>query len=148
MGRQGMSNRCRIDAKSNSEEGRAEADSRAGSGRPVPKKTLTRFGPCGSTARTETTAEREIWVGTAYDWTKKSLDDDNIFNVWPLWCACSFSGCEWAYCHGTLLCEFSKPNCGGVLGGNDQNRTENPKCCTHLVPTRDLVVRSSWSPSM
>ena len=29
--------------------------------------------------------------------------------VWSLWCACSFSGCEWAYRHGTLLCEFSIP---------------------------------------
>ena len=47
-----------------------------------------------------------------------------FFYVWPLWCACSFSGCEWAYCHGTLLCEFSFPKCGGVLGGNDQNRAE------------------------
>ena len=47
-----------------------------------------------------------------------------FFYVWPLWCACSFSGCEWAYCHGTLLCEFSIPKCGGVLGGNDQNRAE------------------------
>ena len=52
----------------------------------------------------------------------------HFFNIWrqlwPLWCACSFSGCEWAYCHGTLLCEFSIPKCGGVLGGNDQNRAE------------------------
>ena len=47
-----------------------------------------------------------------------------LFYVWPLWCACSFSGCEWAYCHGTLLCRFSKPKCGGVLGANDQNRAE------------------------
>ena len=44
--------------------------------------------------------------------------------VWPLWCGCSFSGCEWAYCHGTLLSEFSIPKCGGILGGNDQNRAE------------------------
>ena len=55
-------------------------------------------------------------------WTERG--DDNIFYVWPLWCACSFSGCKWAYCHGTLLCEFSIPKCGGVLGGNDQNRAE------------------------
>ena len=47
-----------------------------------------------------------------------------FFYVWALWCACSFSGCEWAYCHGTLLCKFSIPKCGGVLGGNDQNRAE------------------------
>ena len=47
-----------------------------------------------------------------------------FFYVWPLWCACSFSGCEWVYCHGTLWCEFSIPKCGGVLGGNDQNRAE------------------------
>ena len=47
-----------------------------------------------------------------------------FFYVWSLWCACSFSGCEWAYCRGTLLCEFSIPKCGGVLGGNDQNRAE------------------------
>ena len=47
-----------------------------------------------------------------------------FFYIWPLWGACSFSGCEWAYCHGTLLCEFSIPKCGGVLGGNDQNRVE------------------------
>ena len=47
-----------------------------------------------------------------------------FFYVWPLWCAWSFSGCEWAYYHGTLLCEFSIPKCGGVLGGNDQNRAE------------------------
>ena len=46
-----------------------------------------------------------------------------FFYDWPLWCPCSFSGCEWAYCHGTLLCEFSIPKCGGVLGGNDQNLT-------------------------
>ena len=32
--------------------------------------------------------------------------------VWPLWCACPFSGCEWASCHGTLLCEFSLPRSG------------------------------------
>ena len=47
-----------------------------------------------------------------------------FFYDWPLRCACSFSGCEWAYCHGTLLCEFSTPTCGGVLGGSDQNRAE------------------------
>ena len=47
-----------------------------------------------------------------------------FFYVWPLWFACSFSGCEWAYCHGILLCEFSVPKCGGVLGGNDHNRAE------------------------
>ena len=40
------------------------------------------------------------------------------------------------------LVVYSIPKCGGVLGGNDQNRTEN------LVPTSDLVVRSSWSPKM
>ena len=45
-------------------------------------------------------------------------------NVWPLWCACSFSGCELACCHGTLLCVLSTPKCGGVLEGNDQNRAE------------------------
>ena len=56
------------------------------------------------------------------------------------------SGCEWAYCHGTLLCGFSTPKCGGVLGGNDQNKPRN-KCSTHLVPTSDLVIRSSWSPT-
>ena len=44
--------------------------------------------------------------------------------AWPLWCACSFSGCEWAYCHGTLLCDFSIPNCAGVLKRKDQNRAE------------------------
>ena len=47
-----------------------------------------------------------------------------FFYDWPLWCAGSFSGCEWAYCHGTLLCELSIPKCGGVLGGNAQNRAE------------------------
>ena len=47
-----------------------------------------------------------------------------LFYIWPLWYASSFSGCEWAHCHGTLLCEFSIPKCGGVLGGNDQNRVE------------------------
>ena len=35
-----------------------------------------------------------------------------FFYVWPLWCACPFSGCEWAYCHGTLLCEFPIPKSG------------------------------------
>ena len=54
-----------------------------------------------------------------------------FFYVWPLWCACSFSDCEWACCHGTLLCEFSIPKCGGVLGGNDQNRAEKQ----NVVPT-------------
>ena len=47
-----------------------------------------------------------------------------FFYVWPLWCARSFSGCKRAYCHGTLLCQFSIPKCGGALGGNDQNRAE------------------------
>ena len=31
---------------------------------------------------------------------------------------------KWAYCHGTLFCEFSIPKCGGILGGNDQNRAD------------------------
>ena len=61
-------------------------------------------------------------TGRRSHWTERG--DDNIFYVWPLWCVCSFSGCKWAYCHGTLLCEFSIPKCGGVLGGNDQNRAE------------------------
>ena len=68
-----------------------------------------------------------------------------FFYDWPLWCACSFSG-QWACRHGTLLCEFSIPRCGGVSGGNDQNRAEKQNVVAHLVPTSDLVVRSSWSP--
>ena len=27
-------------------------------------------------------------------------------------------------------------------------RHRDTKCCTHLVPTSDLVVRSSWSPKL
>ena len=61
-------------------------------------------------------------TGRRSHWTERG--DDNIFHVCPLWCTCSFSGCEWASCHGTLLCELSIPKCGGVLGGNDQNRAE------------------------
>ena len=45
--------------------------------------------------------------GRRSHWTERG--DDNIFYVWSLGCACSFYGCKWAYCHGTLLCEVSLP---------------------------------------
>ena len=44
-----------------------------------------------------------------------------------------------------VLCKFSIPKCGGVLGGNDQNRAEKQNVV--FIPTSDLVVRSSWSPN-
>ena len=57
-------------------------------------------------------------------WTERGDDITFFLHLAPLWCACSFSGCEWAYCHGTLLHEFSITKCRGVLGGDDQNRAE------------------------
>ena len=66
--------------------------------------------------------QHRVWLDEEV--TGRNEVTTTIFYVWPLWYACSFSGCEWAHCHGALLCEFSIPECGGFLGGNDQDRVE------------------------
>ena len=71
-----------------------------------------------------TFSRHRVWLDEEV--TGRNEVTTTIFYVWPLWCACSFSGCKWAYCHGTLLCEFSIPKCGGVLGGNDQIEARSP----------------------
>ena len=52
-------------------------------------------------------------TGRRSHWTERG--DDNIFLRLAI---------VVRLCHGTLLCELSIPKCGGVLGGNDQNRAE------------------------
>ena len=73
---------------------------------------------CGKNSRENTQTSAPRMTGRRSHWTERG-DDNIFFYVWPLWCACSFSGCKWVI----LVTENTKDD---FLGRKDQgNPTRN-----------------------
>ena len=88
-------------------------------------------------------------IGTAYDWTKKSLDGTRWRQHFFAFGHCGVLVPSPA-ANGLIV---MAPSCVNYLYPSAEESWEEmteiepeTKCCNHLVLTRDLVVRSSWWP--
>ena len=86
------------------------------------------------------------------DWTKKSLDRmrwrQHLFTFGHCGALVPSLAANGLIVMGPSCVNSLYPSAEESWEENDQNRGRETKCCTHLVPTSDLVVRSSWSPNI
>ena len=80
-------------------------------------------------------------TGPRSHWTERG--DDNIFLRLAIAVRLFLLWLRMGLLYGTHLCEFSIPKCGGVLGGNDQNRAEKQNVvltCFRPIPGCPVIL--------